>query len=209
VRGARRATALTVAAALALGLGACGIPSDSSPRDVAPNQRSLTVNPPSEGDEAEGSGRIYLVAPSEAGDPSQLRSTPRDVPPTAQALLTSLLAGPNDAEIAARLVTNIPRETTLLSTRRSGDVLFVDITPEITGLSGELLVLAVAQIVFTASAVEGVQAVRLRVDGRDQRWPRGDGETREGALRVYDFPGIVRSAQPPYPAVPSPADPDD
>jgi spore germination protein GerM len=83
-------------------------------------------------------------------------------------------------------------------------VLTVDVSPEITELSGDLLALAVAQIVFTASEIEGVRAVRLRVDGQDQQWPKGDGETREGTLTVYDYPGLVESAQPPYPAVPSP-----
>jgi spore germination protein GerM len=82
--------------------------------------------------------------------------------------------------------------------------LVVDVTPEITELSGELLVLAVAQIVFTADEIDGVRTVRLRVNGQDQRWPKGDGETRDGPLSVYDFPGLVQSAQPPYPAVPSP-----
>jgi spore germination protein GerM len=101
-------------------------------------------------------------------------------------------------------VTNIPQETQLLSTRSSGDVLFVDVSPEITELSGDLLVLAVAQVVFTAAEIDGVRAVRLRVNGEDQRWPKGDGETREGALTVYDFPGLVQSAQPAYPSVPSP-----
>ncbi|MGH9133589.1 MAG: GerMN domain-containing protein [Ilumatobacteraceae bacterium] len=181
----------------------CGIQSDSAPRDVPANERNLTVSGASAGDAATGTSRIYLVAPSEAGDPSLLRSAPRDVAPGATPLITSLLAGPNDEERESRLVTNIPQETQLLSTRSSGDVLFVDITPEIAELSGELLVLAVAQIVFTATEIEGVRAVRLRVDGEDQRWPKGDGETGEGALTVYDFPGLVQSAQPSYPAVPS------
>ena len=196
----------SVVAALAavVAAGACGIESDAAPRDVAVNERSLTANVATEGDEAGGTSRIYLVAPSEAGDPSLLRSTLRDLPAGATPLIKSLLAGPNEEELALRLVTNIPQETQLLSTRASGDVLFVDVTPEITELSGEQLVLAVAQIVFTASEVDGVRAVRLQVAGEDQRWPKGDGETREGALRIYDFPGLVQSAQPPYPAVPSP-----
>ncbi len=193
-----------VLVAVLIGTVGCGIGPDSSPRDVAPNERSLTVNAVSDGDEAGGTSRIYLVAPSEAGDPSLLRSTSRDVEPGATPLIKSLLAGPNDDELAMRLVTNIPRETQLLSTRPSGDVLFVDVTPEITELSGELLVLAVAQIVFTAAEIDGVRAVRLRVNGQDQRWPKGDGETRDGELTVYDFPGLVQSAQPAYPAVPSP-----
>jgi hypothetical protein len=79
-----------------------------------------------------------------------------------------------------------------------------DGSSEITAQSGERLGLAVAQIVFTATEIDGVRAVRLRVNGQDQRWPKGDGETRDGDLSVYDFPGLVQSAQPPYPAVPSP-----
>jgi len=193
-----------VLVAVLIGTVGCGIGPDSTPRDVAPNERSLTVNAVSDGDEAGGTSRIYLVAPSEAGDPSLLRSTPRDVAPGPTPLLKSLLAGPNPDELASRLVTNIPQETQLLSARSSGDVLFVDVTPEITELSGELLVLAVAQIVFTATEIDGVRAVRLRVDGQDQSWPKGDGATSEGELKVYDYPGLVQSAQPPYPAVPSP-----
>lgn len=193
-----------VLVAVLIGTSGCGIGSDSSPRDVAPNERNLSPNVVSDGDEAGGTSRIYLVAPSEAGDPSLLRSTSRDVAAGAGPLMKSLLAGPNDDELAMRLVTNIPQETQLLSTRTSGDVLFVDVTPEITELSGELLVLAVAQIVFTANEIDGVRAVRLRVNGEDQRWPKGDGETRDGTLTIYDFPGLVQSAQPAYPAVPSP-----
>jgi spore germination protein GerM len=194
----------TLLAAVLVAAGGCGIAPDSTPRDVAPAEQDLTVNAVSDGDEAGGTSRIYLVAPSEAGDPSLLRSTSRDVAAGAAPLIKSLLAGPNPEELASRLVTNIPQETQLLSTDSSGDVLTVDVSPEITELSGDLLVLAVAQIVFTASEIDGVRAVRLRVDGQDQQWPKGDGETREGTLTVYDYPGLVESAQPPYPAVPSP-----
>ena len=200
----RRSRWVLVLAAVVVGVGGCGIGADSTPRDVPLNERSLTANGASDGDEAGGTSRIYLVAPSEAGDPSLLRSISRDVASGPRPLITSLLAGPNPEELASRLVTNIPQETQLISTRSSGDVLFVDVSSEITELSGELLVLAVAQIVFTATEIDGVRAVRLRVNGQDQRWPKGDGETRDGDLSVYDFPGLVQSAQPPYPAVPSP-----
>jgi spore germination protein GerM len=195
---------LCIVLSAVIGAGGCGIEPDSTPRDVAANEQGLIANAVSDGDEAGGTSRIYLVAPSEAGDPSLLRSTLRDVATGATPLITSLLAGPNPDELASRLVTNIPQETQLLSTDSSGDVLFVDVSPEITELSGDLLVLAVAQIVFTATEIDGVRAVRLRVNGQDQRWPKGDGETLDRALTEYDFPGLVQSAQPPYPAVPSP-----
>ena len=121
--------------AVLVGTSGCGIGPDASPRDVAPNERNLTVNAVSDGDEAGGTSRIYLVAPREAGDPSLLRSTARDGAAGPTPLLKSLLAGPNPDELASRLVTNSPQETQLLSARSSGDVLFVDVTPEITELS--------------------------------------------------------------------------
>ena len=165
--------------------GGCGIAPDSAPRDVAPAERNLTVNAVSDGDEAGGTSRIYLVAPSEAGDPSLLRSTSRDVASGATPLIKSLLAGPNPEELASRLVTNIPQETQLLSTDASGDVLSVDVSPEITELSGDLLVLAVAQIVFTATEIEGIRAVRLRVERPGSTMAeRRRRDTRRDAHRV-------------------------
>ena len=41
-----------VLAAALVGGGGCGIGPDSTPRDVAPNERNLTVNAVSDGDEA-------------------------------------------------------------------------------------------------------------------------------------------------------------
>ena len=77
-------------------------------------------------------------------------------------------------------------------------------TAEILDLSGDQFVLAVAQLVVTASELDGVRSVRLRVDGEAQAFPDGAGELQSEPLTVYDFPGLVESAQPSYPAVPPP-----
>ena len=196
--------ALRVLLALtALAAAGCTIRPDSSPRDVAPDQRDLDASDAASG-ETTGAARIYLVTPNEPGQRRQLSSVQRDVPTRPDSLLQSLLSGPSQSELDERLVTAITNGTQLISTRSAGDVLFVDVTPEITELTGDALVFAVAQIVYTASEIEGVQAIRLRVDGEDQAWPKGDGQTEEGPLSVYDFPGLVQSSQPDYPAVPSP-----
>ena len=81
--------------------------------------------------------------------------------------------------------------------------LTVDVSPEILELPGSALRLAVAQIVFTASELDGVRGVRLRVDGETGLGPTAAASCRTTALTVYDFPGLAESAQPPYPAVPS------
>jgi spore germination protein GerM len=124
---------------------------------------------------------------------------------TPDALLRALLAGPNAAESGQQYRTALPDTLQLLSATRKGALLVVDVTPEIQQLSGDALVLAVAQIVYTGTALSGVTAVRLLVNGAEQQWPAGNGEVQSDALTVYDFPGLVQSAQPAYPAIPSPS----
>jgi spore germination protein GerM len=193
---------LVLALALLLGTVACTIEPDAAPRDVPADERSLSPVGNVGAAATTGASRMYLVAPGTDGQQRRLRSVQRDVTNRPDPLLQVLFDGPNQSELDERLRTSIPAESRLLSTRLVGDVLFVDISDEITELSGEALVLAVAQIVFTAAEADGVQAVRLRVDGEDQAWPTGAGQTREGPLRVYDYPGLAESAQPAFPAVP-------
>ncbi|CAN5484734.1 hypothetical protein BH23ACT3_BH23ACT3_05730 [soil metagenome] len=194
-----RFSALVATTALLVG---CTIAPDASPRDVPAEERTLLVPDASEGAETAGDARIYLVAPTDTGQQRQLRSVQRDSVLLPDAVLGTLFNGPNQSELDSRLLTQIPTRSQLLSTRLVGETLFVDISEEILELTGEALTLAVAQIVFTASEVPGVQTVRLRVNGDDQSWPRGDGQPRSGSLRAFDFPGFVESSQPPYPAAP-------
>jgi spore germination protein GerM len=182
---------------------ACTIQPDAAPRDVPPDARNLLAPDAADAGETTGDSRVYFVTPNDVGETRQLRSVQRDVELRPDPVLESLFTGPTQAELDSRLVTAIPTGTQLLSTRTVGDVLFVDVTEELTQVSGDALVSAVAQIVFTATGIDGVQAVRLRVNGEDQAWPKGDGQPREGPLRSYDFPGLVQSAQPAFPAVPS------
>lgn len=182
---------------------ACSIAPDSAPRDIASEDRDLLISGTATADEASGEALVYLVAPNEPGQQRQLRSVQRDVAATPEAVLDALFTGPSQGELDSRFVSAVPAETRLLSARRAGNILFVDISGEINDLTGEALSLAVAQIVFTASELPGVQVVRLRVNGDDQAWPRGEGQSRQGDLRVFDFPGLVETRQPPYPAIAS------
>ena len=78
-----------------------------------------------------------------------------------------------------------------------------DMSGEILELAGSTLRDAVAQIVFTASELDGVRTVRILVDGQQHDWPDGTGRLQSRPLSVYDYPGLAESAQPPYPPVPS------
>ena len=81
---------------------------------------------------------------------------------------------------------------------------YVDVNEPLQELSSDRLIMAVAQIVYTASTVDGVSSVLITVDGASSQWPAGNGELQGEPLSVYDFPGLEPSSQPAYPGIPPP-----
>ena len=198
--------AATLALALvALGVGGCAIGPDAEPRDIDREViDELPLAPSAGGAAATGTGRVYLLAPDASGSLTMLEAVARDVGSDAQALLRALLAGPNTDELGDQFRTALPPDLRLLDVRRRpAGVLVVDVSNEITDLTGEVLIAAVAQIVFTAAALPDVRSVELRVEGASTQWPAGNGELRSEPLSVYDYPGIEPSTQPPYPGLPA------
>lgn len=189
---------ITLALAVTVVVSACGIQTDSAPRDLPEDERSLLIAGSSAGPDASGADRIYLVGP---GDDRLLRSVPRDAAPR-EDLIKILLLGPNDDELDAGYSTFIPPATELLSARSNGQILILDLSSEISELTGQSLSQAIAQIVYTATEIEGIEAVQIRVNDEPVAWPKQNGDTTTDALRIYDYPSYVLTAQPAYPAVP-------
>ena len=119
--------------------------------------------------------------------------------------MQALFKGPNTDEL--RPCCGRPSLPALAcSTSRSdGSELIVNVSNELQQLTGEALIDGVAQIVLTASAITGVSAVSITIDGVPQQWPAASGELQSEPLTRYDFPGLVLSSQPAFPSVPSPA----
>lgn len=192
----------------ALVLTGCGIAEDDSPRDVpTAQQQQLGILTDRSAGAARGAGRIYLLAPTEVGQAPMLQAVARDVEGTPGDLLEALLSGPNAAEISRQFRSAVPAGTSLRSTRLQGGVLVVDLSEDFLQTTGGDVVDALAQIVFTASESDGVRSVRVLVGGQTQQWPTGNGELQAAPLTVYDYPGRVASAQPAYPAIPTPTQP--
>ena len=188
-------------AALATG---CSIQPEAAPNDLS-EERSDVFGDPATGDEAAGANRIFLLVPADTEQPERLRSVQRDVPMEPEAVLESLFAGPNTEERDEGLDTAIPADVELLSTPRAvGQVLTVDVNDVFGALNTDSLQLAVAQIVNTATTIDGVQSVQLRIDGEPRVWPLGSGELTDRPLTAYDYPGLVESSQPSFPGIPSP-----
>jgi hypothetical protein len=182
-----------------LALTACGIQPDAAPRDLPEDERAIAIGVTPSGSDAAGANRIYLVAP---GEERLLRAVPREATTRAE-LINVLLAGPNDDELAAQYSSVIPPETELISARKQGQILTINLSAAITELTGGSLALAVAQIVYTAAELDGVEAVQLRVENKELAWPTGNTGTTTGPLRIYDYPNAIVTSQPAFPAVPA------
>lgn len=180
---------------------ACAIQVDDTPRDVAIDQRGeLTDSDPIDLTPPVGGRRIFLVTGDDTT--SLLRSVPRNVGPSAAEMLTALLSGPTTGEQDAGLRSAIPAGTLLLGVGFVGrGSLEVNISRSIFDATGDELIDAVAQIVYTAHEIEGVVQVVLQVDGSAQQWPRGDGSLDDGPLTIYDYPDRVFTTQPDFPGV--------
>jgi spore germination protein GerM len=184
--------------ALLLAVSACSISEDGAPRDVPVEERG-NFGGVAAGGVATGASRIYLITSTES-DQRLLRSVPRDVPGQADDVLRSLLAGRNASE---QLETAIPEGLELLSVRPRGGIVTVDINDALAGLDVNGVRFAVAQIVATATAIDNVEVVNLRVNGVEQDFPDGNGVLTTGPLSIYDYRGLIESTQPPFPAIPS------
>ncbi len=185
---------------------ACGINTDTTPVDLEqPDVVGATVEPGANTVEAIGTGRIYLLAPDLPGLADRLEAVPRDTGDAPSVIIEALLAGPSDEEFDVGFRSLLPPALRANDVAlRAGGVLALDLSAQILDVEGDDLPLALAQIVHSLTAVRGISAVLVTVEGQPTQWPVPSGELVTGALTAYDFPGLVESAQPPYPATPSP-----
>jgi hypothetical protein len=195
--GRRRLRATLATAASLIVLTGCGVRPDSKPHDV-PEDNHVDLSGPSVGTDTSGAERIYLLEP---GEDQLLRSVSREAS-SASELMESLLGGPSTTELNEGYASAIPSTLRLLSAQERAPFLYVDVTDELTDLSGEGLLQALAQIVYTGSELDGVDRVQVTVNGEEIAWPKADLESSTEPLSVYDYPSSVRTAQPAYPSLP-------
>ena len=202
----RRVTGAFAALAVLLVMSGCSIDDDTAPREIADAAKPNLANSANQTTGAtSGTDRIYLLAPDSQNDVRHLRPATRDVGDSATQRLNSLFGALTVADVGARLRSAVPDGLLLRSAGlQNNGTLVVDVSDQILDLSSNTLIDAVAQIVFTASEVRGVQRVELVVEGKARQWPAGDGELLAEPLTVYDYPGFIESTQSAFPAVPSP-----
>jgi spore germination protein GerM len=195
----RRLAMLVVLASL---VTSCSIREDAAPRDIPVEQRG-NFGEIATGQAAVGGGRIYLLGPVDGDEQAQLRAVQREEASSPADLLNSLLDGANEDENSIGLSTAIPADLVIDQARTVGTRLTIDINDAFNELSDLGLRQAIAQIVATASEIDQVQQIRIRVNGENQGWPTGDGEVTDRPLSIYDYPGFLETSPPAFPALPS------
>lgn len=203
--GRRRLGPVVVALVGVVALAACGIPRDSAPQrlsdaEIGPLVNSAAVDATS----SLGNQRIYFFVSTAPTESLRLQAVSRSVDASVASVLSELFKGVSDAEKQQRLSSQIPVGTRLLSVSpvREGTV-EVNVDDTILRAQNNLYA-AVAQIVYTATSVAGVERVRLLVNGEPKAWPGDDRVERKGALTPLAYPTLYPVSQPDLPPVPSP-----
>lgn len=211
---ARRLWLLVVIAALVVVAG-CAIRIDAEPRAIEPEvvpfdllATSTTSETPSStpAGTLEVPASIFLVD----SDTELLAEVGRMVPPppSVRARLQELLTGPTEAELGQGLNSAIARSTMLLGVDgpRNG-VVTVDLSDDLRNIAGQGQRLALAQVVFTATAATEVTGVLFAFEGEPSEVPNGQGVSTTEPLDRSDFATFDPSAPPP-PAPPPPPPPE-
>jgi len=194
-RPARRWRGVVALAVVALVSGGCSIRPDSAPRDVsADRQEDYQAEPVGNATSESGNDRIFLIGPDD-----HLRAVLRPANGTVTGRLQRLIEGPNQSDRERGLRSVLPPDLDLLSVNPGGDVITIDLGPQISQLSAADTVRAIGQIVYTASQLNPEAEVVIKVEGKATEWPNGAGVQQSGALTIYDFFGLAESSQPDFP----------
>ena len=178
----------------ACGLSACGVPINSAPSALSKSAVPFGLLGPSTPTSTTSSVPSPVQVPVQiyfVGTGGRLVAVDRDVPVAAPGLVTvlgALVDGPTDAEAAAGLQNYVPAQTVVLGATLTAGVATVNLSGTFGQLVGQTQIDAVAQIVFTATALPDVTGVAFELDGQAVEVPVAD-----GAQVPQATPGPVRN----------------
>jgi spore germination protein GerM len=166
----------------------CGIPQDRDP-DVVPGGAigpALGPTPTAAATAPAGEGLTVFFVRTGQLVPAGRTAARADV----HAALQSLLNGPGEQELAAGLRTAITGPADVRLVRIEGATAHVDLAAPFVAIGGQEQILALAQVVLTATSVTGITDVRFTLEGQPVDVPRGDGTLSSGPLTTLDYASL-------------------
>lgn len=124
----------------------------------------------------------------------------------AAVVLEALVAGPTSMDTEAGATTAIPEGTRLLGFEITNDgkasIATVDLSREFESGGGSLsMQLRVAQVVYTATQVEGVNSIRIAIEGRTADTLGGEGLMIDSPMDRSDFGDVAPPIVLEYPTI--------
>jgi spore germination protein GerM len=189
-----RRAALAIVTVLLLVAAGCGVPEDDEPQELSADQvppglltTPTTTSAPAQVLPPERQAELYFV--DSEGSVTSIIGEVEDQ--SAEAIITALLET-DPTSLPGGLTSNIPPGTMLLPDISVDDnVLTVDLSPEFTTISGGRFIAAVAQIVFTAGELEGIDAVSFRVEGEHIDVLDEDGASQSDPVTPNDYQTLL------------------
>lgn len=185
-----RATRAFITAALLL--PGCGIPADRHPVAVPGGVVRPALGPTTTTPAPSTQATIFFVQ-AERVVPVTRSTTRSDL----QAVLQVLLSGPTETELAGGLRTAISTQSNIASVSADGNTAVVDLTATFVEVGGAEQILALAQLVLTATATPGITNVRFQLEGQGVEVPRADGTLSSGPLTASDYASLQQGVEPP------------
>jgi spore germination protein GerM len=195
----RRLLRVTPVALVLVALAGCGVRAQSQAipfgRDDVPfglAARSTTTTLPPTPTTAAEANRYTLFFVTGLTLVTVDRGASTAASPTA--IMRALVRGPSDAEAASGLRSLIPSGVSVLGVSVRGGVATLQLQGEfVDDADATARGLALAQLVYTATAIPGIDKVRLQLGGKVVALPRGDGELTRGAVGRDDYPEPVQA----------------
>lgn len=191
------ARSIVLAVVAAAVLATCGVPSDDEPRAIeaanvpfgllSPTAEATTTTQPS-AFTATTRVTIYLTTPE-----GTLRPVQRQVeaPSSVERAITSLLGGPTEGE-SSRLATAITSDTELLSVQGpENGLVIIDLSRELLSITGRQQILALAQVVWTATSLPFVDRVLFEFEGEPAEVPNENGTLTSAPLGSLSYRNLV------------------
>ena len=198
---------------LALWVAGCGVPAGGEPEAIPSSEVPYGLADPSPSPTAPSTA-VPVESPSQVfllGADEVLVGVPREVEGTSVRerladLLAQLEAGPSAAERDEQLSTLLSPEVGLTLTDLSDRTATIDLGLPTGAPSGAAGRRAVAQLVLTATSLQGVDAVQLTISDDPVEAPLPTGELTSAPLTAADYAVFLTAAAPPsaVPAAPSP-----
>lgn len=183
---------MLVAVLAVLAIAACGVPEDDSPQELSADEvpfgllttpATTTTNPDDLSPSREAN--LWFVNADE-----QVEPIPREVDDHSPETVVRTLVETTSEEYPTGFNSAIPPGTMVIDTALEDGVLTVDLSSEFNTVVGGRSIVGVAQIVYTATEVIGVDAVRFQVDGEDVAVNDESGAQQTDPVTRTDYAGL-------------------